>query len=269
MPSRSALSGWLERRAYTDALPAEAGTAGILQVTAQLQGLWRANQALPAVLQRKSGSRRPHWTWDATVIVTHKREALYRYKGFKAYQDLLNRWWAEESVMLYSNLRHGDVLALGHGAVAVSTSSSGICRASSQKKSRRRSHFARHQSRRDLLYCGEGKDPRVIEFAVLADVTEAFRPAVLAVTESDSKPLIGMVEGEPQQTGQEWAERRRHVPDWAGIWKRVHVVNFGDPAAAGQSRNWAILGNTPLIDRYSQPDKYSVRRAPAASCSAW
>jgi hypothetical protein len=68
-----------------------------------------------------------------------------------------------------------------------------------------------------LLYCGEGKDPRfgVIDFAICADVTEAFRAAVLATPESEWKPLIRMVDGQPQQTDQEYAEVC-YVPAWAG-----------------------------------------------------
>jgi hypothetical protein len=55
-----------------------------------------------------------------------------------------------------------------------------------------------------LLYCGEGTDPRfgVIEFAIGADVTEAFRAEVRATAESESKPLIRCVDGKPQQTDQ-------------------------------------------------------------------
>jgi hypothetical protein len=68
-----------------------------------------------------------------------------------------------------------------------------------------------------LLYCGEGKDPRfgVIEFAIGADVTEAFRAAVLATPEDAWKPLIRRVDDKPQQTDQEWAEVC-YVPNWAG-----------------------------------------------------
>ena len=66
-----------------------------------------------------------------------------------------------------------------------------------------------------LLYCGEGKDPRfgVIEFAIGADVTEAFREAVRATAESEWKPLIRWVDGKPQQTDQEWTEVV-YVPNW-------------------------------------------------------
>jgi len=83
-----------------------------------------------------------------------------------------------------------------------------------------------------LLYCGEGKDRRfgVIDFAgaltaygsigplrgpIGADVTEAFRAAVLATPESAWKPLARMFDGQPQQTDQEYAEVC-YVPAWAG-----------------------------------------------------
>jgi hypothetical protein len=72
-----------------------------------------------------------------------------------------------------------------------------------------------------LLYCGEGKDPRfgVIDFAISADVTAAFRAAVMATAETEWKPLIRTVDGKPQQTDQEWAEVC-YVPSWAGHSKK-------------------------------------------------
>jgi hypothetical protein len=46
-----------------------------------------------------------------------------------------------------------------------------------------------------LLYC-EGKDSRfgVIEFAIGADVSEAFRAGALATPESECRPLIRIIE---------------------------------------------------------------------------
>jgi hypothetical protein len=78
-----------------------------------------------------------------------------------------------------------------------------------------------------LLYCGEGKDPRfgVIEFAIGADVTEAFRAAVLATAESEWKPLARMFDGQPQQTDQEYAEVC-YVPSWAGHSKKRADYRF-------------------------------------------
>jgi Transposase DDE domain group 1 len=213
VPSQSALSGWLERFADPDAPPAVAGTAVIPQVTAQLQGLWRANQALLEFLQRKRPSESATLDMDATLIATHKREALYCYKSFKAYQPL-NCWWAEQNVMLYSEFRDGNVPA-GYEQLRVLKDCLLYLPASVKKVSLRSDSAGFQQD--ILLYCGEGKDPRfgVIEFAVSADVTEAFRAAVLATAESEWKPLIRMFDGQPQQTGQEFAEVC-YVPDWAG-----------------------------------------------------
>ena len=76
-------------------------------------------------------------------------------------------------------------------------------------------------------YCGEGKDPRfgVIDFAISADVTEAFRAAVLQTKETEWKPLIRMFDGKPQQTDQEWAEVC-FVPNWAGYSKNRADYRF-------------------------------------------
>jgi hypothetical protein len=46
-------------------------------------------------------------------------------------------------------------------------------------------------------------------------VTQPFRAAVLATAESDWKPLLRLVDGQPQQTDQEYAEVC-YVPAWAG-----------------------------------------------------
>ena len=116
--------------------------------------------------------------------------------------------------MLYSEFRDGNVPA-GHEQLRVMQD----CLRhlpDSVKKVSLRSDTAGYQEEL-LLYCGEGADPRfgVIDFAVSADVTQAFRAAVLTTRESEWKPLVRMVDGEPQKTDQEWAEVA-FVPNWAG-----------------------------------------------------
>jgi hypothetical protein len=91
---------------------ASAGTAFIPAVTKELEGLWRVNQALLAFLHNHQPARSATLDMDATLIETHKREALYCYKKFKAYQPL-NCWWAEQGAMLDSEFRDGNVPA-GH-----------------------------------------------------------------------------------------------------------------------------------------------------------
>ena len=213
VPSPSALSGWLERFHDPAAPKAVAGSAFIPVMTDELRGLWRVNQALLGFMQTHQPMASATLDMDATLIETHKRDALPCYKGFKAYQPL-NCWWAEQGTMLYSEFRDGNVPA-GHEQLRVMKDCLRYLPASVTKVSLR-SDTAGYQEEL-LLYCGEGKDPRfgVIDFAIGADVTEAFRAAVLATPESAWKPLTRIFDGQSQQTDQEYAEVC-YVPAWAG-----------------------------------------------------
>jgi hypothetical protein len=223
VPSPSALSGWLERFHDPAAPKAVAGSAFIPAVTEALLGLWRVNRALLAFMQTRQPSASATLDMDATLIETHKRDALPCYKGFKAYQPL-NCWWAEQGAMVYSEFRDGNVPA-GHEQLRVMKDCLRRLPASVKKVSLR-SDTAGYQEEL-LLYCGEGKDPRfgVVDFAIGADVTEAFRAAVLATAESAWKPLARMFDGKPQQTDQEYAEIC-YVPAWAGHSKKRADYRF-------------------------------------------
>ena len=223
VPSPSAAAAWLERFHDPATPPAVAGHAFIPAVTKALQSLWRTNQTLLGFMQTHQPTTMATLDMDATLIETHKRTALPCYKGFKAYQPL-NCWWAEHGTMLYSEFRDGNVPA-GHEQLRVLQTSLGYLPATVTKVSLR-SDTAGYQEEL-LLYCGEGKDPRfgVIDFAIGADVTTAFRAAVLATAESEWKPLIRMFDGKPQETGQEWAEVC-YVPNWAGHSRKLADYHF-------------------------------------------
>ena len=47
---------------------------------------------------------------DATLVETHKQEALYSYKKHKAYQPL-STYWAEADQIVHSEFRDGNVPA--------------------------------------------------------------------------------------------------------------------------------------------------------------
>ena len=111
VPSPSALSGWLERFHDPSVPKAVAGSAFIPAMTEELRGLWRVNQALLGFVQTHQPAVSATLDMDATLVETHKRDALHCYKGFKAYQPL-NRWWAEQGTMLYSEFRDGNSLPL-------------------------------------------------------------------------------------------------------------------------------------------------------------
>ncbi|HZE15588.1 MAG TPA: IS1380 family transposase, partial [Mycobacterium sp.] len=219
----SSLSAWLEKFHDPAAPKAVAGTAYIPAVTEALRGLWRVNRTLVGFMQAQRPARTATLDMDATLIETHKRDALACYKGFKAYQPL-NCWWAEQGVMLYSEFRDGNVPA-GHEQLRVLRDCLGYLPDDVTQVSLR-SDTAGYQEEL-LLYCGEGKDPRfgVIEFAVGADMTTAFRTAVRGTAESAWQPLMRMVDGKPQQTDQEWAEVC-FVPNWAGHSRRRADYRF-------------------------------------------
>lgn len=141
---------------------------------------------------------------DATVTATFKKNALYSYKGDKAYQPI-NTYWYERGVMLHTEFRDGNVPAgfeqLRVLKEALSYVPNGV------KKVRLRSDTAGYQH--DLLrYCDEENNKRFgrIEFAIGCDVTQEFRRAVAAVSEREWMPLYREVNGELQKTERQWAE---------------------------------------------------------------
>src|SRR5271167_1781961 len=117
VPSPSAASAWLERFHGPATPKAVAGSAVIPAVTEQLRGLWQVNQTLLGCIQRHQAATSATLDMDATLVETHKRDALPCYKGFKAYQPL-NCWWAEQGAILYSEFRDGNVPA-GHEQLRV------------------------------------------------------------------------------------------------------------------------------------------------------
>ena len=214
VPSPSALSGWLER--FHDAGQEdlrEVGRAFIPRPSAGLLGLRRVNQALVSFLQRHRRQGSATLDMDATLVQSHKRQAEYCYKKFKAYQPL-NTWWAEQQVIVHSGFRDANVPA-GYRQLRVLQASLAALPGGVDKVCLR-SDTAGYQ--KDLLLCcGAGRDKvfGVIEFAVGANVTAEFRRAALAVPEAEWRPLDRVFDGQRHETGQEWAEVC-HVPSWVG-----------------------------------------------------
>ena len=225
VPSPSAMADWLAR--FHDAAagqPRPPGSAIIPAMAEPVRALWQVNQALLGFLQTHRRLAGATLDMDATLIETHKREALPCYKGFKAYQPL-TCWWAEQGVVLHSEFRDGNVPA-GYQQLRVLKDCLATAAASGVTKVYLRSDSAGYQQDL-LLYCGEGKDARfgVIEFAVSADVTEEFRKAARAVADADWQPLYRTVEGQRYKTDQEFAEVC-FVPAWAGHSRRRADYRF-------------------------------------------
>jgi hypothetical protein len=191
----------------------EPHTAFIPEPAVALSGLVKANGEFVSAVQRYSPEKTVTLDMDATLSETHKKEALYCYKKYKAYQPL-NFYWAEQGLVLLSEFRDGNVPAnfdlLRPFKEALALAPQGVARACL------RSDAAGYQE--DLLkYCAEAKNERfgVIEFAVGVVVGNDFKFAVGEVAAEDWRPLYRRVDGKSQATGQEYAEAC-FVPNWVG-----------------------------------------------------
>jgi hypothetical protein len=89
------------------------GKAFIPLPNEHLQGLTKVNRDLVTSVQNHRPKKEATLDCDATLIETQKKDALFCYKGFKAYQPF-NVWWAEQQLVLYSEFRDGNVPA-GYG----------------------------------------------------------------------------------------------------------------------------------------------------------
>ena len=205
VPSPSALFRYLE--AFHDPgeeRKREGGKAFIPASNEHLQGLRRANRDFVGSIQRRHPEREATLDTDATLVGTQKKEALFSYQGYRAYQPF-NVWWAEQKVVLHSEFRDGNVPA-GYEQLRVFQEALDML-PEGVTKVYLRSDTAGYQH--DLLrYCEKGESQRFgrIEFAIGADVTKEFKKAVGEVEGGDWNPLWKEIRGERRKTGAEWAE---------------------------------------------------------------
>ena len=223
VPSDSVVFRYLER--FHDAgeeAKREAHRAFIPSPNDALRGLHQVNADLLGFVQSRSPHTQATLDMDATLVESHKKEALYSYKKYRAYQPLTT-YWAEADLVVHSEFRDGNVPA-GHQQLRVLKEALGHLPVGVAKVMLR-SDTAGYQQEL-LRYCAEGRDERfgVIEFAVGVDVTAEFRRAVSEVAEEDwhvlHKPGSNRVE-----TGQEWAEVN-FVPNWIGHSKNSPEYRF-------------------------------------------
>lgn len=193
------------------------GRAFIPAPNEHLQGFVGVNRDVAAFSSFQTPENIATLDMDATLAATNKENALYCYKGFKAYQPL-NTWWAEHGTILHTEFRDGNVPA-GYEQLRVFKEAL-ACLPEEVKQVRLRSDTAGYQH--DLLkYCATGKNERfgVIEFAIGCDVSKEFKKAVAQVEESEWKPLYKTVNGRRYKTRTEWAEVC-YVPNAIGHSKR-------------------------------------------------
>ena len=177
-----------------------AGKAFIPRGNEALRGLCEVNRGLIDFVQANKGEEVATLDMDATVVQTNKAEALWSYKGYRAYQPL-NTWWAEQGVVLHTEFRDGNVPA-GYEQRRVLEEAI-ECLPRSVRKVRLRSDTAGYQhdllrwcDREDNKWCGR------IEFTVSCDVTPEFKRSVMEVEEEDWH----LLNSEQTNSGRQWAE---------------------------------------------------------------
>ena len=182
----------------------EQGKAFIPAPNEPLQGFRKANRDFVASIQQRHPEKEATLDTDATLVETQKKEALFSYQGYKAYQPF-NVWWAEQALVLHTEFRDGNVPA-GYEQLRVLQEALEML-PKGVTKVYLRSDTAGYQH--DLLrYCEKGENKRFgrIEFAIGADVTKEFKKAVAEVEGSEWKPLLKEINGEKIKTTAEWAE---------------------------------------------------------------
>ena len=186
------------------------------------KGLVRLSADFIAVVQRLSPQSTATLDMDATISQTWKKESLYCYKKYKAYQPM-NIYWHQQGLVLYSEFRDGNVPA-NYDLLRVFKDGLDLL-PRGVKKVFFRSDSAGYVEEL-LAYCAEGKNRRfgMIEFAVGADMTQEFKKA-MAEPETAWNPLFRMVNGQLMATGQEYSEVC-FVPNWVGQKKHGPEYRF-------------------------------------------
>jgi hypothetical protein len=189
------------------------GTAFIPKQNEALSSLIELNKPLIAGIQQHAPSSVATLDQDATLTNTYKRNALYCYKGFKAYQPF-NTYWAEHGILLHSEFRDGNVNA-GFEQLRVFKEALDLL-PSDVTKVYLRSDSAGYQEEL-IRYCAEGDDPRfgAIEFAIAAKVSAGIKKGAQSLDAQHWHPIYQEdADGNKIKTNQEWVDIC-FVPDWS------------------------------------------------------
>lgn len=208
-----------------------------------LRGLMKVHRDLVAFIQQRSPQKEATLDVDATLIETHKSDALYSYKHFKAYQPL-NVWWAEQELVLHTEFRDGNVPA-GHQILRVLREALGML-PEGVERVRLRSDTAGYQHELLSWLHDPEAHPRlgVIEFAIGCDVSPEFRGAVAEVPDADWHPCK-REDGLPSQ--RQWAEVC-FVPNGMGFCKTKWPYRF--------------LATRELLDEQPLPELWDQQALP-------
>jgi hypothetical protein len=183
LPSRSTVFRFLKQDGNEGLALRRQGKAYIPEASKTIQRLCDCNQAIFTALWHNKPVDTVTLDVDATLIETHKNDALYSYKGFSAYQPV-NVWWDEQRVLLHTQFRDGNVPAgynlRGVLAEAISRLPQGI----GKERIFLRSDTAAYEIS-FLKYCADEE----IQFAVGCPITQELRKEIRKVPQDAWKRL--------------------------------------------------------------------------------
>lgn len=162
------------------------------------------NYELVNFVQRQRPVSTATLDFDATLSESNKRNALFCYDGYKAYQGL-NAWWFEQDLVVHSEFRDGNVNA-AHDLERFFIETLDLLPPGVETVYVRSDTAAyRHKF---LKLCDSGDHPRFgrIKFAVGADVSDSFKKAILSDKDLEWNSIHKVVKGEVVESGHEWAE---------------------------------------------------------------
>ena len=207
VPSPSSVFRFLKSFTVDESTRQE-GHAWIPKDPAALAGLRLVNRDLIAEINQRNPQTTVTLDMDATLKDVFNKNALFSYKGYKAYQPF-NVYCPELDVVVHSEFRDGNVPA-GHDMDRILDETLKYLPESVTEV------FVRSDSAGYnwdfMLPMANGKNQRfgAIQFSVSVDVTPQFRAAVVAVEEKEWTPIVRPVRRggkiEMEKTGHEWAE---------------------------------------------------------------
>ena len=159
-----------------------------------LDAFSRINRDLVSSFQQRRPSATATLDMDATLVETAKKDALFSYEGYRAYQPL-QVFWAEQELLVHTEFRDGNVPANYDLLRVFKETLDGL--PEGVKKVRLRSDGAGYAH--DILaYCDKGHARfGRIEFAISCPITEAFKNEVSLLPDEEWKTL---------DSHREWAE---------------------------------------------------------------
>ena len=198
-----------------------------------LGGFRAINKGMIGFLQKNNPKRTATLDMDATLVETLKSDALYSYKGYKAYQPL-NVLWHEHNAVLHTEFRDGNVPASYDNLRMLKKSISMLPEGVEEVYFRSDSAAYQHDI---MKFCIKNK----IGFAIAAEVSKGFKEDASL---SEWSPFYKEIDGKLYKTDQEYA-LVNYIPDAPRFKKKDEPYRY-------------IAIREPLLEQGLLPDFESV-----------